>query len=287
MSLNFKLTIISLFIIIALPVGGFWYYRHTHPKYIPLPPRKEINITIIPGWNLRQIADDWIKKGIIKTADELFELLGEPAYNYKAAGTVAPDLNLVSASGTPLYPLLWEKPTGVSYEGFLYPDTYRIYADAKPPEVLKKIFDNLEEKITPEMRAEIKKQGKSFYEILTMASVVQKEAPAGEMGMVADIFWRRNKQNWAMQSCATVNYITGKNDPGVSDKDRAIDSLFNTYKYPGLPLGAISNPSLEAIKAVIYSTKNNYWYFMAGTDGVTHYARTLDEHNINVAKYLR
>ncbi|MFA7653818.1 MAG: endolytic transglycosylase MltG [Candidatus Magasanikbacteria bacterium] len=288
MSLNFKLKIISFFIIIAFPVGGLWYYRYTHPKYIPLPPRKEINITIIPGWNLRQIADDWNKKGIIKTNDELFELLGQPAYNYKAVGKMAPDLNLVSVSGTPsLYPLLLEKPMGVSYEGFLFPDTYRVYANAEPVEVLRKIFDNLEEKITLEMREEIKKQGKSFYEILTMASVVQKEAPAGEMGMVADIFWRRNQNNWAMQSCATVNYITGKNDPGVTDKDRSIDSLFNTYKYPGLPLGAISNPSLEAIKAAIYPTKNNYWYFMAGTDGVTHYARTLDEHNINVAKYLR
>ncbi|EKD43545.1 MAG: Aminodeoxychorismate lyase, partial [uncultured bacterium] len=129
---------------------------------------------------------------------------------------------------------------------------------------------------------------KSLVEILTMASVVEKEAPTSDsMGIVADIFWRRYQKNWALQSCATVNYITGKNDPGVTDKDRAIDSLFNTYKYPGLPLGPISNPSLTAIKAVIYPIKNDYWYFMSGTDGAMHYAKTLEEHNRNVFKYLR
>ena len=121
-----------------------------------------------------------------------------------------------------------------------------------------------------------------------MASVVQKEAPSkDDMALVADIFWRRNKMNWALQSCATVNYITGKNDPAVSAADRAIDSLYNTYKYPGLPLGPIGNPSLKAIRATLYPTSNNYWYFMSDSKGEMHYAKTLEEHNINVAKYLR
>ena len=288
MSLTTKLTLISILIIVALPVGGFWYWQKNRPRPVPVPPRKEIEVTIIPGWNLRQVAEDWTKKGLIKNADELYVLLGQPAYNYKAVGKTAPDLNLMTASGTPEYPLLLEKLSGVSYEGFLYPDTYRVYADAKPLDVLRKIFDNLENKITPELRAEIKKQGKSFFEVLTMASVVQKEAPSKEdMAMVADIFWRRYEKSWALQSCATVNYITGKNDPGVTDKDRATDSFFNTYKYPGLPLGPISNPSIAAIEAAVHPQANNYWYFMAGTDGVTRYARTLDEHNANVWKYLR
>jgi len=286
MSLNLKLKIFSFLVIIALPLGAFWYYRHTHPRYVSAP-RPEINITIIPGWNLRDIAADWVKKGLITSPEELYNLVGQPAYNYKANGKTAPVLEFADASGTAQFPLLNYKPAGVSYEGFIFPDTYRVYADAKPMEVLRKIFSNLEEKMTPELRAEIKNQGKSFFEILTMASVVQKEAPTGEMGKVADIFWRRYKQNWALQSCATVNYITGKSDPAASARDRAIDSLFNTYKYSGLPFGPISNPSFAAIEAVVHPTANNYWYFMAGTDGVTHYARTLDEHNANVAKYLR
>ncbi|MFA6486526.1 MAG: endolytic transglycosylase MltG [Candidatus Magasanikbacteria bacterium] len=286
--LNLRLTIIALLLILVLPPIGFWYYRAHRPRPTPIAPRAEINVTIIPGWNLRQVASDWVKKGIIKTPEELYGLLGKPAVNYRAEGQFAPDLNLVTASGTVLYPLLSEKSRGVSYEGFLYPDTYRVYADAKPLDVLRKIFDNLENKITPELRAEMARQKKSFLEVLTMASVVQKEAPSNEdMAMVADIFWRRYEKNWALQSCATVNYITGKNDPGVTDKDRALDSLYNTYKYPGLPLGPISNPSVSAIRAALYPKANNFWYFMAGTDGVTHYARTLEEHNRNVGKYLR
>ena len=283
-----KLNIFLLFFIVAMSGAGVLYYKHTHPKYVPpvIVPRQEIDITIIPGWNLRQIAEDWVKKGIASSTGDVYELLGEPAKNYKADRVKAPTLNI--ADDPEWANLFSDKPAGVSYEGYLFPDTYRVYADATPEDVLKKIFANLNKKITPEMREEIKKQKKSIYEILTMASVVEKEAPTkNDMAMVADIFWRRYNKNWALQSCATVNYITGKNDPGVTTEDKETDSLFNTYKYPGLPLGAISSPGLTAIMATIYPSANNYWYFMSDSDGVTHYAKTLDEHNANVYRYLR
>lgn len=289
MSLNFKITIVSLLIIIAVPLAGVWYYKkHNQPKYVPLPPRKEINITIIPGWNLRDIAKDWQKQGVIKNEEELYQLLGKPAFNYKANRLQAPTVLFDNVPAEEIYPLLATKPGYLSYEGYLFPDTYRVYADAKPEDVLEKVFDNLENKITDEMRAEIIKQKKSFFEILNMAALVEREARTPEdMAMVADVFWRREKMGWALQSCASVNYITGKNDPGVLDVDRAIDSAFNTYKYPGLPLGPVGNPSLKGIAAVLYPQKNNYWYFMSGTDGAMHFAKTLEDHNINVAKYLR
>lgn len=288
MAVHAKLNCIFAFLIIAMIGGGYIYYKQTHPKYIPpkIEPRKEINVTIIPGWNLRQIAEDWTEKGIVKNADAFFEIFGRPAYNYKAHGEKAPVYSLANDSAWA--ELFSDKPDNVSYEGYFYPDTYRIYADGTLEELMTKIFSNLNKKITPEIRSAVKQQNKSFYEVLTMASVVQKETPTKEeMSMVADIFWRRYNKNWALQSCATVNYITGKNDPGVSSEDKDADSLFNTYKYPGLPLGAISNPSVEAVKAVISPTPNKYWYFMSGTDGTTHWAATLDEHNANVYKYLR
>lgn len=283
--MSYKIKLILTITVVGL--AAIFGYRHFYrPQRAVIVPRAEINITIIPGWNLRQIAADWTNKKIVKSPEEFYELVGKPAYNYKANGELAPKLLFVATS-------TWEyffknKTNYLSYEGYFLPDTYRVYADAKPEDIIKKVFVNLDEKVSPEMRREIEKQNKSFNEILTMASVVEKEAPTSDsMGMVADIFWRRFKSHWALQSCATVNYITGKNDPGVTDKDRAIDSLFNTYKYPGLPLGPISNPSLTAIKAVIYPIKNDYWYFMSGTDGAMHYAKTLEEHNRNVFKYLR
>lgn len=282
-----KLKILFIFAISVFAVVAIFLYRNFIPsKRVTVVPRAEINITIIPGWNLRQIAADWVDKKIIKSPDEFYALVGKPAYNYKANKELAPKLFSFATSSWDYF--FKDKSNYLSYEGYFLPDTYRVYADAKPEEIFKKVFANLDEKITPDMREEITKQNKSFNEILTMASVVEKEAPTSEsMGIVADIFWRRYQKNWALQSCATVNYITGKNDPAISAQDRAADSLFNTYKYPGLPLGPISNPGLIAIKAVIYPIKNDYWYFMSGTDGVMHYAKTLEEHNRNVYKFLR
>ena len=283
---RYKFILIPVLLAIFLFGGLFIYRRVSRPKHVAIPPRPEINVTIIPGWNLRQIATDWKSKGLIKSETELYDLVGKPAYNYKANRQVAPVLNVVSTSSFEYF--FADKSKYLSYEGYFLPDTYRVYADATATDVIKKVFNHLDEEITPEMRAEIERQHKSFSEILTMASVVEKEAPTSEsMGMVADIFWRRLNSGWSLQSCATINYITGKNDPAASAKDIQIDSLFNTYKYPGLPLGPISNPSLNAIKATIYPIKNDYWYFMSGKDGQMHFAKTLDEHNRNVYKFLR
>jgi len=243
----FKLNLLLLGIIIISSFGFFTVRYFNRPKYIPPPPREEINITIIPGWNLRQIAADWVKKGLIKEEKELFELVGEPAKNYRLLGVKAPILEW-AAIGT-LAELFSEKSEYVSYEGYFLPETYRVYADAKPEEIVKKIFSVLDNRITREMRAEVLRQEKSWFDILTMASIVEREARTEkDMKIVADIFWRRNNIKWALQSCATVNYITGKNDPAISAVDRQIDSFYNTYKYSGLPLGPIGNPSLKAIR---------------------------------------
>lgn len=270
-------------------VGGYFYYqKKTADKYVPPTPRKEIDITIIPGWNLKQIAIDWKSKGLIKTEDELYKRVGQPAYDYVTNGKVSPTLNFTDSFGKDLYPLLITKVKGVSYEGYFFPDTYRVYADSSLDEVLGKIFTNLENKITSEMRLEINKQGKNFFSVLNMAALIEREANnAEDMRMISDIFWRRYKQNWALQSCASVNYVTGKNTPAISAEDQKIDSPYNTYKYPGLPLGPVGNPGLDAIKASMYPKSNNYWYFMTGNDGKMYYATTLDEHNDNVYKYLR
>lgn len=282
-----NLFLIALIFLFGLGFFGFKYFNR--PKYVALPPREEINITIIPGWNLRQIAVDWVSKGLLKSEKELYDLVGEPAKNYKAIGKDAPVFfRLMLHDNSSIYEIFDSKPKGVSYEGFFLPETYRVYANAKPEEIINKVFSTLDKQITLEMRAEVLAQKKTWFEILTMASIVEREARTGEdMRIVADIFWRRNKKNWALQSCATVNYVTGKNDPAVNADDKQINSLYNTYKYPGLPLGPIGNPSLKAIKAALYPAKNDYWYFMSDSEGNMHYAKTLEEHNINVAKYLR
>ena len=294
MSLNAKLSIFSLAMVSALLASGFFYYQKIHPKPAPIEPRKEIDITIIPGWNLRQVAENWTAKGLIKSASELYYYTGEPACIFSRANPQACPRPLGLESVVSAYSVLGEEIG--NYEGYLFPDTYRVYADAKVDEVLDKVFANLQTKLSDE---EIKnaiadfippgsKKPAGLENILIMASLMEKEARTPkDMAMVADIFWRRLQKNWALQSCASVNYVTGKNDPGVSAKDKSVESPYNTYKYPGLPPGPICNPGLNAIQATIFPQPNDYWYFMTGTDGVMRYARTLDEHNYNVAKYLR
>lgn len=283
--------IFTFFVIIGAIILALGYYNHSRNQQPPIQsiePREEINITIIPGWNLRQIAADWKDKGIIKDEDELYKRLGKPAYNYAAFGISAPTLNYSDSYGKELYPLLKYKPKYVSYEGFIFPDTYRIYKDAELSDVLHKVFTNLENKFTDEMRVEMNKQQKNVFEILTMAALVEREANNEEdMKLVADIFWRRHQQKWALQSCASVNYVTGKKTPAISAEDQELDTPYNTYKYAGLPLGPVGNPSLTAIKATLYPKKNSYWYFMTGNDGVMRYGVTLDQHNANVYNYLR
>lgn len=283
---KYKFILLPVVVVIFVLLGLAAWRFVKRSQRVAVVPRAEMNVTIIPGWNLRQIAADWVVKGIIKSEDEFYGLVGKPAYNYKAHNEFAPKLDFVATSSFDYF--FRYKSKNLSYEGYFLPDTYRVYADAKPIEIIEKIFDSMNAKITPQMRSDVAAQGKSWEDILTMASVVEKEAPtADSMGMVADIFWRRENAGWPLQSCATVNYVTGKSDPAVSGKDKNINSLFNTYLYPGLPLGPISNPSLTAIKATIYPIKNDYWYFMSGTDGAMHYAKTLEEHNRNVYKYLR
>ena len=90
----------------------------------------------------------------------------------------------------------------------------------------------------------------------------------------------------ALQSDATINFITGKGMVQPTYKDLEIDSLYNTYKYPGLPPGPISNPGLDSIKAVIYPESNNYYFFLTSKDGKVIYSTTYEEHLQNKYKYL-
>lgn len=273
-----RLNFIFLLIILASLAGVFCYHRWSRPKIIPPTPRPETTLTIIPGWNLRQVADDWTAKKIIKKPEELFSVFGS---------TVAGSAGQISFTEKD-FPLLAKKSAAASFEGFIFPDTYRVFSDWSPAEILaEKILPNLENKITAEDRATAEKRG-GFYRVLIMASIIEKEAPTAEdMAVVSDIFWRRFDNDWPLQSCATVNYVTGKDTPAISAEDKEIDSPYNTYKRRGLPPTPICNPGLAAIRAALYPQKNNYWFFMTGSDGVTRYAKTLEEHNANVHKYLK
>ncbi|MBI5071627.1 endolytic transglycosylase MltG [Candidatus Falkowbacteria bacterium] len=241
----------------------------------------ERDIKILEGWNNREIANYLDGEGVVNK-----DVFLEAVLSYKLGNTD--------------YEFLEDKPEGATLEGYLFPDTYKIYkkfpaelldgkdeASAMANHIIKKMLENFNQKLSAEMRAEIAKNKKTIFEIITMASIIEKEARGEDMAMVADIFWRRIDEGIALQSDATVNYATGKYETQPSLDDLKINSPYNTYKYRGLPAGPIGNPGLEAIRAAVYPKANNYWYFLHTKDGQTIYSRTFDEHKANKLKYLQ
>lgn len=186
------------------------------------------------------------------------------------------------------YPFFADKPPSASLEGYLFPDTYRIYKDSREEEIIKKMLDNFGLKLDENLREEIKSQNRSVFEVITLASIVEKEVSSREdRALVADIFLKRLAVEMPLQSDATVNYVTKKGVIQPSYEDLKVESRYNTYKYTGLPPGPISNPGREAILAVIYPQKNDYWYFLTTPEGKTIFSETGEEHLKNKAKYLK
>ncbi len=186
------------------------------------------------------------------------------------------------------YKFLSDAPAGASLEGFLFPDTYIFDRDDKSSAIIKKFLDNFDKKLTPDLREQISRQGRKIYDIIILASIVQQEAIGEEdMSLIAGVFANRLKINIALESDATINYVTGKKDRQPLYEDLKIKSSYNTYLYRGLPPGPIANPGLEAIKAAISPAKTESLYFLHPLDGPTVFSKTLDEHNRNKAKWLK
>jgi len=230
---------------------------------------KEKVITILEGWNNQEIADYLENQNVV---DEI-NFLG--LANHKLAFTDE-------------YTFLNDKPSTASLEGYLFPDTYRVFADATAEEIIQKMLDNFSEKLNNNLRTKIKDQDKTIFEVITLASIIEKEVRKSEdMKMVADIFYKRLASGIALQSDATINYITHKGMIQPTYADTEIDNPYNTYKYRGLTPGPISNPGLNAIMATIEPTANDYYYFLTTKDtGEVIYSKTYEEHLKNKAKYL-
>ena len=173
-------------------------------------------------------------------------------------------------------------------EGYLFPDTYRFYKDANPDDVTKKMRDNFNKKITPEIFAEIKKNKKTLSEAIIMASLLEEEVKSAEdRKIVAGILWKRLDLGIGLNVDAALTYVLGKTSSELTAGDLKFDSPYNTYRYRGLPPKPISNPGLDAILAALMPEPSPYFYYLTGKDGRTYYAKTLEEHALNKFKYLR
>ncbi len=242
----------------------------------------KILITIPEGWNLRDIAWNFENKGMFQ-AEELFELIGLPLINYSV------NIDLPKPKDFSLdYEFLKDKPKNISLEGYLFPDTYETVPGAELESIVRKMLNNFDKKLTQDLREKIKEQGRTIFEIITMASLLEKEVKDfEEKKIVAGILWKRMENGIGLHVDATISYITDKKTVKISKAETEIDSLYNTYKYRGLPLGPICNPGLESIIAAIHPVESDYWYYLSTPEGETIFNKTLEEHNIDKAKYLK
>lgn len=173
-------------------------------------------------------------------------------------------------------------------EGYLFPDTYTFYIDSDPESVCMKIYQNFENKMTDEYYAQMQKKGMTLDEVITLASIVQAEAWNPEsMKMVASVFENRLKNSDEfpkLQSDPTTYYVDEVIKPNIQIPSTAIFDAYDTYKGHGLPPGAIGNPGIDAIEAVLYPAETDYYYFAADIDTFeVFYAETLEEHEHNLA----
>ncbi|MFC1686541.1 endolytic transglycosylase MltG [Patescibacteria group bacterium] len=226
----------------------------------------EPQITIPEGWKAEEIAKDLAQEGIV-TEKEFMNIVEKVNFDYD---------------------FLKDRAEGASLEGYLFPDTYRIGQETNSRKIITKMLENFDNKLSNKLRADIQSQDKTIFEIITMASLIEKEvSEEKDRPIVAGIFYNRLDINQALESCATIQYILGSNKKRFSYAETRTESPYNTYTNVGLPPGPICNPGLPAIKAAISPEETNYLYFLSDNQGKTHYATSSEEHEANKTKYLK
>lgn len=188
-----------------------------------------------------------------------------------------------------------------AYEGRLFPDTYLVPKDITPVAAVNILTSTFETVFKPEWKAELSRIGLDQDQVVILASLIERETINNEeRPVVAGIMFNRLREGWPLQIDATIQYIMANAscDPmdttsctwwskNITKLDLEIDSLYNTYLYPGLPPGPIANPGRSSLEAVIFPEQTDYWFYLHDESGQIHYAKTLQEHNQNIQQYLR
>jgi len=169
---------------------------------------------------------------------------------------------------------------GESAEGYLVPDTYNLVKALTPEEILEIMVRPSRRRFTPEMEREATEEGLSLHEVLTIASIIEKETRVpSEKPLVSSVIRRRLSLGMPLQMDPTVIYAAKRFDGTVTRKDLRTPDPYNTYVHRGLPPGPIANPGMDSIQAALEPAKTEYLYFVSNNDGTHTFSKTLDEHN--------
>ncbi|MBQ7523817.1 MAG: endolytic transglycosylase MltG [Oscillospiraceae bacterium] len=244
--------------------------------------RTEVGVTVPEGYTMAEIFALLEDKGVA-TADALAEAAEQTDFDY------------AFLQGVPL-------GEANRLEGCLFPDTYFFYVNDDPVRVLDKFLVNLDGKLTQELwdaldtlngdlatrkraagftEAEIEAEKLTMYDILTVASLIEKEsAGSTENALIASVIYNRlcSKAYPFLNIDATIQYALGEHKAVLYDKDKEIDSPYNTYKYMGLPKGPIACPGMIAIRGALYPQSTDYYFYALAESGMHHFSRTYEEH---------
>lgn len=208
-------------------------------------------VTILPGKRLDEIKKSFIQAGY--TQQQVDDAL-EPS-QYQS------------------HPALTDKPKDASLEGYLYPETFQKTAETSLNDIVRLSLDELQLRLTPDVRQAIAKQGLTLHQGIILASIIEGEVSnPEERAQVSQVFLKRLNQGIKLQSNATDDYAK-------------IDPSYDTYKIDGLPPGPVSNFSESAVRAVAFPAQTDWLYFVSGDDKRTHFSKTLKEHEENIQKY--
>ncbi len=237
------------------------------------------NITLIPGETVEDFAAKMVKNGVWESADAFLAACrtGKAYRDYYY-------IEDVLSSGHP-------EQRKYVLEGYLSPNTYEVYVTATEDDIIRKLLSQTEAAFTVENQERAEELGMTMDEVLTLASLIEKEAKQSDFARVSAVFHNRLKEGMKLESDVTVHYITGVRKMSLSEKDLAVNSPYNTYQVKGLPLGPVCNPSPAAIRAALYPDESmineKYLFFCAKEpeSGELYFSKTLDQHRRAVEIY--
>lgn len=229
---------------------------------------KGIKLTIPEGFTTQDIAKRVESLGLAKASDFLESITDAEEYGYD---------------------FIYQIPKrNHRLEGYLFPATYEIREGATPKEIVSKMLKKFEQVYTSEYQQRAEELGYTMDQIITIASIIEKEARLDEeRAKIAGVIYNRLNQNMKLQMCSTVMFVLGKPKARLLYKDLEIESPYNTYLYEDLPPGPIANPGEASIRAALYPEEHDYLYFVVENEetGQHHFSKTGEEHERAKQKY--
>ncbi|MBP7006122.1 endolytic transglycosylase MltG [Patescibacteria group bacterium] len=236
-------------------------------------PKTEVQVKIIEGWTVTDVEHTLVQD------------FGVAATSVQAQIGRSANRDAFDPAWRSEFSFLKALPSERSLEGYLFPDTYRVWKEQLPEGLVRKQLQTFQSQVASLPLTEKSLPLKSLDEVVRLASIVEKEvATDQDRRLVAGVFLTRLREGMPLQSDATVQYVTQSGRARSTFTDLQIRSDFNTYRKSGLPPAPIANPSLSAIEAVLNPNIQGYRYFLTDKAGKVYYGKTLAEHAQNRIK---